>query len=229
MIYISQLFATIMSKAPETPPKTKSVPEMIRVDQPYVTPSAGVQTTLTQVFDLAASDDEETFAFARKRKSEVVEDKKPAATKKKRHPLRTTIVNLKHKMKPGHDFKIGDLVMTTAGELHHPARYNKVISPSYIVLGVVTGFRMRPEADHGLCDPEYLDVHWQNVQGNGVMYHDKKDGRTRNPENLHSVSVKFDYVHCEKLRLVAPRDNCRLNKMNGYIQAEAWNNFSTEA
>ena len=113
------------------------------------------QTTLTQIYSTEADEEsslEEVFSPASREKR-----RKTTGTQG-RVPVRTS------EKFDGPLFEIGDLVMTTAEDINHPAIEHKRIHPSYIFVGCVTGWRKRKWACGNSTDFNHVIVNWMNIE-----------------------------------------------------------------
>ena len=125
-------------------------------------------------------------------------------------------------------FDIGDLVMTTAGNIKHPAamKYN-LISSSYLLIGTVVEYRMQDWVSGHICRVEDLFVNWQNLELMNNRFQDYRDG---NPVyydggRCFNILVEYDFIHSSKLTLVARRKNNTFIGINRFIEEEALKKF----
>ena len=176
------------------------------------------QSTLTQIYK--RDEDEE---------SSVEEMLSPINPNKRRKNTKTKgRVTVKASKKiEGNLFEIGDLVMSTAGEINHTAVEDKLISPSYIFLGCVTGWRTRKWACGRASDFEHVFVNWMTIEAGGHRYQDFKDGNPLYDDNcrLLNIFVNYDFIHTNKLHLVAGANVAEVPQMNGFIEDLAYENF----
>ena len=113
-----------------SPPKKNAVPNEIdiKLEKDHR------QSTLTQIYHLDQDDE-----------SSLEEVLTPMKTIKKLKNVATQgrVTLLSSPDYGGQLFEVGDLVMSTADEIHHPALDDNLIAAAYIFLGSVTGFRTR--------------------------------------------------------------------------------------
>ena len=193
-----------------TPDEKGSIPTMITLGLK--------QSTLTQIYN--PNDEEE---------SSIEEMLRPIKKTKKRKSTGTmgrTTVRSSEKF-DGKLFEVGELVMSTAGDINHPAVDASLISPSYIIIGSVTGWRNRKWALGQTTDFDHVVVNWMNVEAGGNRYQDFKDGNPCYEDDcrLFNIFVNFDFVHTNKLNSLAGMDVGNVDKMNGFIKEMVYDNF----
>ena len=123
---------------------------------------------------------------------------------------------------------VGDLVMSTAKNIHHPAYDEGRISASFLFIGCVTGFRIRRvSGGDSTIDADHVYVNWMNVETEGYRYQDAKDGNQVYDDDYRcfNIFVNFDFVQKDKLNLIARCDNNNVDKINQCMIQLIWNNF----
>ena len=79
---------------------------------------------------------------------------------------RVTVHAIKREV--GAPLLIGDLVMSTTQKINYPAYDEERISPSYLFIGCVKGYRRRKVPGNGTtCDMEHVYVNLMNVEVEG--------------------------------------------------------------
>jgi len=148
-----------------------------------------------------------------KAKKKNVKRKQPKLKKK---PLKTVEVEPSIVRNP---YSQGDMVMTTARDIAHPAYTHGEISGSYIFLGAVT--HIVPKDDQ--LDDE-VNVHWMTISNKAVRYVDVQS-------EIVSYTVECEHedryvatgpVKMEKIKIVIRRDCSDLSLLNNFL-AEAIN------
>ena len=203
-----------MNSKKVTPDTKTNIPTMIslRHDESLQ------QTTLTQLYN--PNNDEE---------SSVEEPMRPIKRGKKSHTSPTlgrTTVRSSEKF-DGQLFEVGELVMTTAGDINHPAVDHGHISSSYIIVGCVTGWRNRKWALGNTTDFDHVIVNWMNVEVGGNRYQDFKDGNPCYDDDcrLFNIFVNFDFVHTGKLHSLADTAVAKVKKVNDFLKVVIFENF----
>ena len=127
----------------------------------------------------------------------------------------------------GNVFDVGNLVMGTAKAISHPAMDKGAVHPSYIFLGVVVGHRVRDWFGGKTCDLEMVEVNWMNVEVDGIRYQDLKDERPTYSDNgqCFNIYVDFNFVHKDKIQLVATKKCNKVDKHNDFVERMVWANF----
>ena len=125
-------------------------------------------------------------------------------------------------------FNKGDLVMSTAGHINHPAAVkHNLISRSYILIGSVVGHRTQDWSKGCICHFDDVIVNWQNLELNNNRYQDRYDGIPIyfDGGRCYNLLVEFDFIHCSKLSLLADRKSNNLSGLNSFIEVEALKHF----
>ena len=140
-----------------TPPPKNDVPTEVDI---YIGQDEAMkQTTLTQLFQ--NNPDEESSV-------EEMLTPSPCLKRRKKTSTQGRITVRSTEKFDGKLFEIGDLVMATAGDINHPALDDGSISPSYIFVGCVTGWRKRKWACGQTSDFHHVYVNWMNIKANGM-------------------------------------------------------------
>ena len=124
----------------------------------------------------------------------------------------------------------GDLVMSTAGEIKHPAVGYQCISPSYIMVGVVESYtyikwcapKGNSEWRGYINNHERVVVQWMTVDAvlTGQRYIDSNHPC---PPKLFSHSELVDFyvdippTHNSKLKVLCKRSSCKLAGLNEFM------------
>ena len=147
-----------------------------------------------------------------KAKKKNVKRKQP---KPKKKPLKT-VIDTSIVRNP---YSQGDMVMTTARDIAHPAYTHGEISGSYIFLGAVT--HIVPKDDQ--LDDE-VNVHWMTISNKAVRYVDVQSEIVPYTAECEHTDryVATGPVKVEKIKIVIRRDCSDLSLLNNFL-AEAIN------
>ena len=197
-----------------SPPAKKSVPDNVTIKVGY----DPRQSTLTQIYILGT--DKESS-------SEEVLTPMKAIKKTRNATTQCRVTLLSSPDYQGKLFEIGDLVMSTADDINHPALDDNLIAPAFIFLGCITGFRTRKWANGKIVDYEHPIVNWMNIDIGGNCYQDYKD---RNPWFdddccCFNVFVSYDFINKNKLKLIAGMASTKVDLHNNFIQELIYDNF----
>ena len=113
-------------------------------------------------------------------------------------------------------FNIGDLVMSTAGQIYHPAALShQLISRSFILIGAVVGHRIQDWSKGHICHWDDVVVNWQNLELNNNRYQDYKDGNPIYSDGgrCFNILVEFDFIHYSNLILLTDRKTKDLSSL----------------
>ena len=127
----------------------------------------------------------------------------------------------------------GDLVMSTAKNIHHPAVRYRSINPAYLILGVVKSYTyVKWVTPKGTSDwagyknnHERLVVEWQTVDAvsTGQRYvdtnHPSPPPLFNNP-SLVDFYVDIPPAHVDNLNVVCKRNSANIEGLNDYMKAE---------
>ena len=126
----------------------------------------------------------------------------------------------------------GDLVMGTAGDIHHPAAEYLTVSPSFVVFGIVRSYTYikwsSKEGREDWCNYtnnyKRLDVVWEPVISklNRQRWVDETmDDNCKPPRDTTdhiNLPTAIPPVHHSKVRIICKKNNCSVDGLNDFIQ-----------
>lgn len=124
----------------------------------------------------------------------------------------------------------GDLVMSTAGEILHPAVYNQSVDASYILLGVVTAYTYvkwvseegQDQFDNYANNHERVVVTWQVIDSllTAQRFIDANYwpcNLPRENNTTYDVIVDIPPTHVDKLKILCKKNSCKLSGLNEFL------------
>ena len=120
----------------------------------------------------------------------------------------------------------GDLVMSTALEIGHPALEYEHIGPSYVFFGVVKYFTYTKWQRNGkggswegyLKDHERLKVEWMTIQRFERRYIDYSGAIVKDTMPGTDFWVDIPPVHKNNVKVIAKRNSSDLSMVNGFLR-----------
>jgi hypothetical protein len=125
----------------------------------------------------------------------------------------------------------GDLVMASAGDIHHPAAEYLAVHRTYIIFGVVRSYTYikwssksgREEWNNYTNNFKRLDVVWEPVVStlHSQRYIDETMETKEKPgeqDDWVDLPTTIPPVHHSKIKVVCKKNNCNIDGLNPYFQ-----------
>jgi hypothetical protein len=196
------------------------------------------QTMMTQIFDESSSSDSD-FEKKPKKKikiskvaSKLVSKDRPGYQKRRLKSI--CPIYMADATTP----KLGDLVMTTLGDISHPAIMQSGMSKNYLLFGTVNSFELaeggwRAAIKKNLTFEEYaagemLKVNWMTVEEKGVRYIALTNDTPAFEYPVDEFEEEFIFLPSVKKtipQIVAKKASKDLSPMNGFIKDTVYEHF----
>ena len=150
----------------------------------------------------------------------------PGADKRQTYPGITRITEPFSSKEP----QPGDLVMSTAGEIHHPAVSGEAVDPSFILFGVVNSFTYvkwvtedgQDKFDNYSNNHERVVVVWEPIDSllTAQRFLDSNYWPCTIPRRnntTYDVVVDIAPTHKHNLKILCKRNSCRLSGLNDFL------------
>ena len=121
----------------------------------------------------------------------------------------------------------GDLVISTAGEIAHPAISYGHVGKAYIIFGVVKYF-ISSDLKHtgNVSSNELLHINWMTLEeGNRYIDMASPEAEHNSYGKYGDLYVEIDPVRKDKVRLLSKSNTCKLRGRNGFLKKAVMKHF----
>ena len=121
----------------------------------------------------------------------------------------------------------GDLVISTAGEIAHPAISYGHVGKAYIIFGVVKYF-ISSDLKHtgNVSSNELLHINWMTLEeGNRYIDMASPEAEQNSSGKYGDLYVDINPVRKHKVRLLSKSNTCELRGLNGFLKKAVMKHF----